>query len=386
MNPHRLGWGFAYSFPFALVIGAVTLVSVLFSVKKLRIIWPPIVKWLVFFNLWMLVTTFFSLQPEESWPQLEKVYKIQLVIFLSLWLMYDKERIHSLIWIIVLSIGFFGLKGGVFTILTGGGAHVVGPTGSFIAGNTEIGLALVMIFPLIWYLYLNAEKKWIRNGLLVALFLTPIAILGTQSRGALLAVVAMTGFLWLKSRNKMALFIAILLLAPLLFMFMPQSWHERMDTIKDPHSDLSAMGRMQAWNFAYQLALVRPITGGGFESFNEQNYERYTPNLVGDGTGKYHDVHSIYFEILGEHGFVGLTAFLMILYLAWRTANRIMRLTKFSVEDKWAYDLASMIQVSMIGYAVGGAFLGLAYFDLIYHLISILVLTSKIVEANQAKN
>ena len=162
MNPHRLGWGFAYSFPFALVIGAVTLTAVVFSSKKLQFIWPPIVKWLIFFNFWMLITTIYSLQPDDSWDQLEKVYKIQLVIFLSLWLMHDKEKIHSLLWIIVISIGFFGVKGGVFTISTGGGAHVVGPGGSFIAGNTEIGLALVMIFPLIWYLYINAEKKWIQ--------------------------------------------------------------------------------------------------------------------------------------------------------------------------------------------------------------------------------
>jgi hypothetical protein len=33
-----------------------------------------------------------------------------------------------------------------------------------------------------------------------------------------------------------------------------------------------------------------------------------------------------------------------------------------------------MLQVSLIGYAVGGAFLNLAFFDLFYHLVALLIL------------
>jgi hypothetical protein len=46
------------------------------------------------------------------------------------------------------------------------------------------------------------------------------------------------------------------------------------------------------------------------------------------------------------------------------------------IPKKWASDLAAMIQVSLIGYAVGGAFLGLAYFDLPYHLMIIVLLAA----------
>ncbi|WP_051537542.1 putative O-glycosylation ligase, exosortase A system-associated [Nitrosomonas cryotolerans] len=380
MNPHRLGWGFAYNFPFAAIVGAITIVALFVSRKQLVFSWPPIIRWLVFLNIWFLITTIFSLQPEDSWPQWQKVAKIQIVIFITLWVMGTKERIHSLIWVIALSIGFYGIKGGIFTLTSGGGDHVLGPTGSFIAGNTEIGLALVMVLPLIWYLYLNTAQTWIRAGLILALLLIPVAIFGTQSRGALLAIAAISFFIWLKSRKKLVPLIIILLMMPLLLIFMPQQWHDRMSTIVDHQEDSSAQGRFQAWKFAYEMAVARPLTGGGFESFNAENYERFSPGLVGAGTGKYHDVHSIYFEILGEHGFVGLTIFLILGFLTWKTATRIMFLTKTSHPDKWAYDLAAMIQVSFVGYAVGGAFLGLAYFDLGYHLLVILVLTLRILE------
>ena len=383
MSPHRLGWGFAFNFPFAQVIALATFCSLIFSKKKLAFFWSPIFGCLLFFNVWMVITTYFSLQPESSWPQLEKILKIQLIIFLTLWAMGDREKIHSLIWVIVISIGFYGVKGGFFTVTSGGGSHVLGPMGTFISGNTEIGLALVMVLPLVWYLYLNVHKVWIRYALLCSMFFIAIGILGTQSRGALLAIVAVSSFLWLKSRKKGLLFFALLFLAPFFYMFMPESWHERMQTISDYKSDSSAMGRIEAWEFAIRIASAR-LMGGGFESFTAENYLRFAPNLYDPITGKFQDAHSIYFEVLGEHGFIGLLAFLMLFFLAWKAANKIIKLTKSSVEQKWAHDLASMIQVSIVGYGVGGAFLGLAYFDLFYHLVVILALVLRIVETQFA--
>lgn len=381
MNPHRLGWGFAYNFPFAMLIGITTIASLFISRKKLDIFWSPAIGWLLLLNVWFLISTIFSLQPSVSWGQLDKVLKIQLFIFITLWVMTDKKKINSLIWVIVVSIGFYGVKGGVFTLNTGGAHHVLGPAGSFIGGNTEIGLALVMILPLVWYLFVHAEHKWIRLGLIVALLLISIAILGTQSRGAFLAIAAIAFFLWLKSRKKLVPFMVIVCMIPFVFMFMPQEWHDRMGTIKDYEEDGSAMGRINAWTFAIKLASARPLTGGGFESFHEANYEYFAPGLI-DRSGRIHypDVHSIYFEMLGEQGFVGLGIFLILGLIAWRTASRIMKLTRQSIELKWAFDLAAMIQVSLVGYAVGGAFLGLAYFDLPYHFLAIVILTLRIVQ------
>ncbi|MCH9661309.1 MAG: putative O-glycosylation ligase, exosortase A system-associated [Bacteroidetes bacterium] len=385
MNPHRLAWGFAYSFPFAMIAGVVTIVAFFVSIKKLHFFWTPAMGWLLSFVVWMLVSTLFSLQFEDSLVELVRVIKIQLVIFMTLFIIKDRDKIHMLVWVIALSIGFYGIKGGVFTILSGGSAHVLGP-GGFIEGNTEIGLVLVMVLPLFWYLYLNTTNKWARIGLVFSMLLIPVGILGTQSRGALLAIVAIGFFMWLKSRRKFAPFIVILMMVPMLYAFMPQTWHDRMDTMKDYENDISAMGRIQAWTFAYRLAVEKPLSGGGFGAFNPMNYERFSPGAVAEGTGMYHDSHSIYFEILGEQGFVGLGIFLMLGFFYWRIAGRIRRLTKTSIQHKWAYDLASMLQVSMVGYAVGGAFLGLAYFDLSYHFLAILIVVERIVEDSSTPN
>jgi probable O-glycosylation ligase (exosortase A-associated) len=129
------------------------------------------------------------------------------------------------------------------------------------------------------------------------------------------------------------------------------------------------MGRINAWHTAFNVATDR-ITGGGFEMWGAAVFSRYAPNPL-----DLHDVHSVYFELLGEHGFVGLALWLAVAFIAWWRANKVISACKNVSGKQWAADLAGMIQVSLVGYAVGGTFLGLAYFDLYYHLIALIILT-----------
>ena len=379
MNPHRLSWGFAYDFPFAYIVALTTIVGMMFSREPKRIPRTPETVLLAIFILWMLVTSFFAFYQNLAWLQMEKVAKIQVMIFLTLILINTRERLNTLIWIIVISLGLYGVKGGIFTIVHGGVYHVMGPYGTFIGGNNEIALALIMTIPLMRYLQLNAEKTWIRHSLTAAMLLSSMAIIGSQSRGALLGAAAMGLFLWFKSRNKLFTSIMMVVAVVMVLAIMPKEWYDRMNTIKTYEQDASSRGRINAWWFAYNLAEVR-ITGGGFETFKGDLFEIYAPN-----PNDVHDAHSIYFEVLGEHGFVGLTLFLLLAFATWRTGMWVIKKTKHDPGKKYAGDLAAMTQVSILGYAVGGAFLGLAYFDLYYHLICIIVLNKVILLNEEAQ-
>ena len=114
------------------------------------------------------------------------------------------------------------------------------------------------------------------------------------------------------------------------------------------------------------------ITGGGFEMWRPPVFRQYAPDPF-----NVRDVHSIYFEIMGEQGFIGFGLFMLLGLMAWIRAQQIIKRCKNDPDRKWASDLAAMIQVSLIGYAAGGAFLGMGYFDLPYHLMIILVLAAK---------
>jgi probable O-glycosylation ligase (exosortase A-associated) len=370
MNPHRLTWGFAYDFPFAQLVAIVTLTAILFSREKKQFeLSPFLVLWFVWV-VWMNITTLFALVPAETVKDYDRTMKIQLFAFLTILLINNEERVRALMWVTVLSLGFFGFKGGVFSIVTGGNYLVWGPEGSFIQGNNGLGLALTMTIPLMFYLYTNEEGKWVKRGMLALMCFTSLAVLTTHSRGAFLALGAMAGFLWLKSKRKLVVGVFMLLAIVVLIGFMPEEWMERMRTISTYKQDGSAMGRINAWWFAFNLAKDNPITGGGFGVFLPHLFNIYAP-VPED----FHDSHSIYFEVLGEHGFIGLGLFLALGLSALLLAGSTTRMCKKVPQLEWIADVNRVIQVSLIGYAVGGAFLGLAYFDLYYHLLAIIVLT-----------
>ena len=371
MNPHRLAWGFAYDFPFSMVVGLVTIAAFLFSKEKKEMVWTRETGLLLIFVGWMLITTLFALYPQFAWEQWDKVWKIQLMIFLTVLLINDRYKLHWLVWVIALSLGFYGIKGGIFTIVNGGVFRVQGPGGTFIAGNNEMALALVMVIPLIRYLHLQAKRQWLRTGLATAMVLTGVAAIGSQSRGGLVALVAMGVFLWLKSRNKIVTGFYMVIAVAIMASVMPQEWYDRMNTIKNYQEDASALGRINAWHTAFNVAKDR-ITGGGFEMFQWSTFRQYAPD-----PDRVHDVHSIYFEQLGEQGFIGLGIFILLGLFTWLRAQQVIKTCKNDPERKWAADLAAMIQVSFVGYAAGGAFLGLSYFDLPYHLMIIVVLAAK---------
>lgn len=368
MNPHRISWTLQNQ-PFAEIVFLVWFVSLLAASKeKKQIPATPITITLALFWFWMLVTTIFSFYPQLAWNQWDKVWKIMLTTYIAIMMLNSKERLVAVTLVVAFSIGFFGFKGGLFTILTGGNHKVWGPSGSFIADNNSIGLALIMTIPLLFYLRSLVGSVLVRTAMLVGIVFCFFSVLGTQSRGALLGVTAMGVFLAMKSEKKFGYLLLLALVVPVAVTFMPDTWHERMASINDYQSDASALGRLKAWEMAFNLALHEPF-GGGFEAFKPQSYLMYLPEVGARGT----DAHSNYFEVLGEHGFVGLALYLMLGFLALSTCARIIRTSRADPRLSWMTGLAAMIQVSLIGYAACGAFLGMAYFDYYYALLAIVV-------------
>jgi probable O-glycosylation ligase (exosortase A-associated) len=381
MNPHRLTFGWAYGFPWVQWVGAATILGWLASREPRRIPMTGTTTLWILFTLWCSFTTIFALNPEYAWPEWERFIKVQVMILFMLFMLVNRRRIDLAVIVIAASIGFYGVKGGIFTILGGGQYMVWGPAKSFISGNTEIGFAMVVTAPLIWYLRSVATHRWVRLGCMAAFGLCLISILGSYSRGAFLALGAMVFFLWLRSRGKVVTAVAAIVALGIGLSLMPAQWFDRMATIQNYEQDQSAMGRINAWTFAFNLANDHPIAGGGFGAFTPQLFQRYAPDPE-----KFHDAHSIVFEVLGEQGYIGLLLFLGLGLATFVRAIRVERLAKGREDLAWAASLARMCQVALVGYLVGGAFLGLAYFDLPYTVMAIVVATGAVVQKRLAGN
>lgn len=366
MSPHGLTYGFAYEFPFSKIVGVVTILAFLFYKDKHlpRSSW---VLWLfLMYVTWSSVTTMFALNPEEAMMTWGGFMKVVLMMVITMMMTNNKERLHALLAVVVFSVGYYGVKGGIFTLMTAGNYRVWGPAQSMIEDNNALGLALVMLLPLMRYMQNSFDAKWLKRLMIVVMILTAFAVLGTQSRGAFVALIAMVGFLVLKSRSKFKALFAIVLLAPLLFAFMPQSWHERMDSIKNYQQDDSAMMRIKAWDYTLNLVADYPATGGGYDTYTEELYTVYSKKYDEyEWTGP----HSIYFETLGEHGWIGLIIYVLMGIALYMSLGYIVKRAKQFEDLRWMSDFAAMSQVSMIGFAVAGAFLELAKLDLYMMLI-----------------
>ncbi len=378
MSPHRLTYGFAYSFPFALVIAVVTIAAAIFcpdKMEKRKIPWTPAIVILLLFVVWMSITTQFAFEPKLAHVEWMRVLKIQLAIFLTLYLINTKDRLNQLVWVIVLSIGFYGVKGGLFAIATGGNYLVWGPDYTFISGNNELAIALVLILPLVRYLQLQPYNKWIRFGLFGFMGLCTAAVIASYSRGAFISLIPCFFMMVYLSKHRKVIFLLVAIGAIGAYNVLPQQWFQRMDSIGDYEEDLSMQGRYDAWYLATWVATDHPLTGGGYRMFTFKTYEKYNKEME-----IARDAHSIYFEVLGEHGFIGLILYLLLNFFGFITGGKIRKLAGEHKDLAWAKDLATMLQIAMICWAIGGAFKGMAYWDLPYHYIAIMVIAESIVK------
>lgn len=370
MNPHRYSWGLASDMPLAAMAAAATLLGLVFTSDKSSPFKGSPTVLLAILVAWITLSWLAGLDPAKDYERWTKVMKIDLMIFVTLALLHTKQHIFAFAWVTAGSLALLGAKGGVFTILTGGNYRVWGPPGSFISGNNEFALALALTIPLLRFLQMQLVSFWGRHLMTLTMVLCAAAALGSHSRGGLLAVSAMALMMWWRGRNRILGGLIILAAAIALVTFMPDSWSDRMNTIETYKEDRSAMGRIAAWGMAWNAAFHYPF-GVGFTSSRPELFLKFSPYGLEFGTPV---AHSIYFQILGHHGFIGLTLFVALWVATYRLAGQLRVQAAKIPLARWASDLGAMCQVSLVGYAVGGAFLDLAYFDLPYNIMVLVVI------------
>ena len=364
-NPHQLTYGMAESMPWAMILVVVTVVGCVVAREPRRLPVNAVTVPVAVFLVCICLTSVAALAPPEvveaKW---ESTFKTFFGLLIVAAVVTDKRRIHALVWVMVISLGYYGVRGGIFTLMTGGAFRVWGPPNTMISDNNQIAAGLLVALPLFNYLRMQSPHRAIRLGLMVAMGLTLVAVLGSYSRGALVGVGAVALFLWLNSANKAGSGLVMVAVLAGALSFMPASWTDRMSTIQDYRTDESAEGRYAMWGTSVTLALARPLTGGGFMApYRQSIVDAYTPGVTARA------VHSIYFEVIGEHGFPTFFVWLSITLGGVTATIRIRRNSRGVAELAWCADLAKMVQVSIIAYLVAGALLSLCYWDFYFTVL-----------------
>jgi len=368
-NPHRFTWGFAYDFPVSMVIAIPTLLGILFFRKLNRRIFVRETVMLMVFWIWITITYFNATQVplfadhiEDAQLRLIAVSKILLMTFVLILVVTSKKKLEILFVLTALCFGALAIKGTLFGIRTDGSFRIWGPPDSFVYDNNDLGLALNMSLTMMYYMARETTSRRMQQLLRVCFFSSVVAVILTYSRGALLGLIVVLGAISIRSNRKLLAGALLIACAFLVLTFAPPAWMERMGDFAHGELDESAQGRLHAWQFAWELAMHYPITGVCFETFTPELEARFTPQFSFAGP------HSIYFQTLGEQGFVGLGIFVLVLggsfYSLWRLRRRARGQPSFA----WITNYSLMLETSLLGYVISGSFLPRAYFDLWFQL------------------
>jgi len=368
-------YGFMVGLPYVLIFAIITLLLVVqrsdteqhaFKLNR------TIVLYIIFGIHCTLCATFAAPDLDRNWELCDNVLKTLLFCILMPMLATSRLRIHAMVIMIVLAVGFHGALDGLKFVLSGGAHNANG--NQKMGDNNHFALTISMALPLLLYLYNYSKRKIVRVSFFSNLVLTTLAVVATRSRGGLLTMLVIALWSVMVARRKVTGLIVVGVMGVFIVSMAPASWTEKMDTINQAGEDTSFMGRVTAWKRASAIAVDNPVFGAGFHAGQALSLfpkYRYKPGILGfvdtPDTAYPAASHSIYFEVLGDMGFVGLLLLLVLLMNAFVTLHEIRKMVRMQGDSVlWAGDLADMLAAVLIGYMFGGALLSAAYFELSY--------------------
>ncbi len=238
-------------------------------------------------------------------------------------------------------------------------------------------LALVLLFPTSFALALfftPASRKLARFAALAGYLIIVSAIIATQSRGGLLGILSVTGvFAWQKVENKALLIMAGGAAASLLLVLAGISDRSSGGAAEDG-IDASAMGRIYAWQAAWNMAVSNPLSGVGLNNFY-YNYFFYSPHW----DGKNHAVHSTWLGVLAETGFVGFIIFCtVVIRLLKNNIQQVREVTQNpGAIPPPLVASANACLAGVVGFMVSGTFLTQGFTWPIYILFALSMAVSR---------
>jgi probable O-glycosylation ligase (exosortase A-associated) len=288
----------------------------------------------------------------------------------------SRARFRGLTWMIAICLAFYGVKGGLFGLLTGGASILRGP-GGMLEDNNDFALAMAMNVPLLWYLgYNDRAIPFVRILTRIGIVLTVITISLTHSRGAFLALVGTALWISWRSGHLFRAGFSLMMSAAAFLIFAPASVLIRIQSIGDPNES-SARARLVAWRTALRMIADNPVFGVGLRNF-QPRYVDYAKERLEDGTIQTYVAHNSYLQIWAESGSLAFGVYLLLLISTFFTCRRIWRIGMQFPGMSWASDYARMLEATMVAFMIGAMFLNRGHFDLVYHWIALVTSLSVI--------
>lgn len=375
-SPQQVSFSLLNRIPISMIMGVAAISSYLLFDRRD----PPRLVfglWLVLiWAIWITLTTLWAVVPVAAWDKWD--WAIKTVVFAGFlpFIIRSRIQIEAMVLTIILSLSGTLIAGGVRTLFMGGGYQIslgLIPGNSGLAESSMLATASIAVIPLILYarkhtllLARHPFVDWFCFGLIGAAILTS---LGTFARTGIVVMATLALIMWAQSKRKVLYAALASIPGIVVLMALSGEWYARMTTISDFGSETSALGRIAVWLWTLDFAAAHPL-GGGFAVYLINSFR-----LPIEGTTDFLEInarafHSIYFEVLGEHGIVGFGIFATMICCMFVYLRSVRRASRLVSEDTWLNELAKALTTSALVYLVGGAFVGIAFQPIFYYLFA----------------
>lgn len=383
--PKNMLWGFASDIRYTYLLALITIIAMLLGNDPLRKKpYSGLFLVMVLFLIQTAISNSFTWgNSTASWGVWTDFFKAIVFCGLIITLLTTKNRIETFLITLLLGIGFNIFFEGLKFVVTLGAYKIVGINYSMMTDNNLFALAVLMVIPLYMYIIPQIKHKYLKLGFTGLAGLSVICVIGSYSRGGFIGLVIVGWQVFLKSRAKIFFIIAATLFSAAAIYIAADKWTDRIQTIETAKTDNSFLGRTTAWKLATLAAMEHPFLGVGqdslqypvvwqyfyddidtFDFVSTSNTSKYTPKAA----------HSIYFQVLGDSGFLGLSFFLMILIGSLVLTNKL----KKKAHDDWVKSLSASLHTTLLVFCVSGGLLSMAYYDLLYALIAVAICLKRI--------
>ncbi|MHC4892529.1 MAG: putative O-glycosylation ligase, exosortase A system-associated [Planctomycetota bacterium] len=384
MRVQDLTWGFARSFRWSFFMALTMFAGYLVQSSKERSrLFRPDIRCTIMLGMVLMVglSVLFterlpgSIDLETQVKRYVEFCKIITIALFTTGIIRTKEHMRLLVWIIALSLGFYGVKNGVWGIMTLARTPIIQGPGGLLFDNNDFSLALAMAVPMLWNIGMSERREVLRRAFLAMVPLTAFTVLLTHSRGGLLSLAGAVGVLVWRSKYRGRAIALSIVLGIAAIPMLPSEMRDRFASIADYKNDGSANARFRSWAVAVNMATSNPFLGVGMSNFRG-SYLRYQPNptaqeLAGQDI---YVAHNSYLQIWAETGTPALLLYLSMILVSLITTWRVRAKARLRYRESWIINYATMFEASLVAFMIGSTFLNRAHFDLFYHWVAVVLL------------
>lgn len=350
----------------------------LFLSKKLRAYWEPVLTPFAMFAVWGIIGMFFGTNFAVSKVFFQDTYsKILIMTFVIAWMVRKPEQFLLAVKFIVISgiiVGTVAIYNKIMGIgLVEGTRVTIGRNLRSPLGDPN-DLSLRLLFPMSFAvsLIMVPRSYWLKllgaSGTVIMIW----AIIATQSRGGLLGLLTVMGVVGQRYIKSKVVLGSLGGVASVGLAVMAGLSDRKSGGSHEEGVDASAQARLDTWDTAWNMATSNPIFGVGYNNFY-QNYFFYATK----GDGKAHVVHSTWFGVMAENGFISFSLFIITIFLMAYTLLKMAKLLTYRRAPESVRIANLAVLAGLAGFCVSGTFLTQAFAWSIYILIALCAALSR---------